>query len=118
MKCCGRERSRGFWIKRAILIPIAIVAGVYIFGSVVMLLWNHLLPALFGFSTITFWQAIGLLILSKILFGGFRGGHGHCRCHCHGHHHHHERWAHLSPEEKEKMKSQLNDRCCGKDEPQ
>lgn len=111
MKCCGRERSRGFWIKRAILIPVAIAAGVFVFGSAVMLLWNHLLPALFGFNPITFWQAIGLLVLAKILFGGFRGGHGHCKCHCHGHHHH-ERWMHLSPEEKEKMKSQLKDRCC------
>jgi hypothetical protein len=40
---------------------------------VVMQLWNHLLPGLIaGFHTITFWQAVGLLILSKILFGGFR----------------------------------------------
>ena len=104
----GKERGKSYWIKRAIFIPIAIAAGVFIFGSVVMLLWNNLLPALFGISTITFWQAIGLLILSKILFGGFRGGHGHHSFHGHGPH---GRWMHLNPEEKEKMKSEWKERC-------
>ena len=104
----GKERGKGYWIKRAIFIPIAIAAGVFIFGSVVMLLWNNLLPALFGISTITFWQASGLLILSKILFGGFRGGHGHHNFHGHGPH---SRWMHLTEEEKEKMKSEWRGRC-------
>ena len=104
----GKERGKGYWIKRAIFIPIAIAAGEFIFGSVVMLLWNNLLPALFGISTITFWQAIGLLILSKILFGGFRGGHGHHNFHGHGPH---SRWMHLTEEEKEKMKSEWRGRC-------
>jgi len=104
----GKEREKGYWIKRAIFIPIAIAAGVFIFGSVVMLLWNNLLPALFGISTITFWQAIGLLILSKILFGGFRGGHRHHSCHGHSPH---GRWTHLNPEEKEKMNSEWKERC-------
>jgi hypothetical protein len=106
----GQERRKGFWIKRAIFIPIAIVAGVFIFGSVVMLLWNALLPAVFGFKVITFWQALGLLVLSKILFGGFRGGHGHHRFHGHmqspG-----SRFMHLSPEEREKMRSEWRGRC-------
>ena len=104
----GKERGKGYWIKRAIFIPIAIAAGVFIFGSVAMLLWNNLLPALFGISTITFWQAIGLLILSKILFGGFRGGHGHHRFQGRSPH---SRWMHLTAEEKEKMKSEWKGRC-------
>ena len=108
----GRERGKGFWIKRAIFIPIAIAAGVFIFGSAVMLLWNNLLPVLFGIKTITFWQAIGLLILSKLLFGGFRGGHGHHRCHCHGGGQGwHGRFRHLTPEEKEKMRAEWHGRC-------
>ena len=110
--CCGKERGRNFWIKWAIFIPIAIAGGVFIFGSAVMLLWNSLLPAIFGVGTITFWQAIGLLVLSKILFGGFRGGHGHHKCH-HGHRDDsHGRWMHLTPEQKEKMKSEWKGRCC------
>ena len=112
MRFHGRERGRRFWIKRAIFIPIAIAAGVFIFGSAVMLLWNNLLPALFGISTITFWQAIGLLILSKILFGGFGGGHGRHRGHCHGHDHEfHGRWMHMTREEREKMRSEWRGRC-------
>lgn len=103
-----KERGKGYWIKRAIFIPIAIAAGVFIFGSVVMILWNNLLPTLFGISTITFWQAIGLLILSKILFGGFRGGHGHHSFHGRSPHSH---CMHLTAEEKEKMKSEWNERC-------
>jgi hypothetical protein len=108
MRCCGKERGKGYGIKRAIFIPIAIAAGVFIFGSAVMLLWNHLLPVLFGVGTITLWQAIGLLILAKILFGGFGGGHRHHKCHCH---HHHGPWGHLKAEEKEKMKSEWNEKC-------
>ncbi|MEI7830401.1 MAG: hypothetical protein WCI31_11555 [Prolixibacteraceae bacterium] len=125
------QRGKGFWIKRAILIPIAIAAGVFVFGSAVMLLWNNLLPAVFGIGTITFWQAIGILVLSKILFGGFSGGHRHgrsicrcqCNCNCNGNcdcrsDHHNEKWMNLTPEEKEKMKSEWKDRCChsGKEE--
>ena len=64
----GRKK---FWLRRAIFIPIAFAAGVFIFGSVVMYLWNAILPAVIGVHTITFWQAIGILVLSKILFGGF-----------------------------------------------
>ena len=106
--CCGKERGRYFWIKRAIFIPIAIAAAIFVFGSVVMLLWNGLLPVLFGVKAITFCQALGILVLSKILFGGF--GPGHHRCHCRGHEGH-GRWMHLSPEEREKMKDEWRGRC-------
>jgi hypothetical protein len=58
--------------------PIAIV-GVALFvflgGEIVKLLWNGLLPPLFGFPQVTFWQALGLLALCRILFGGL-GRHG------------------------------------------
>ena len=47
-----------------------------VFGFVVMSLWNWLMPAVFGWHVITYWQALGLLILSKILFGGMRGRSG------------------------------------------
>ena len=112
MMCCGKERGRNFWIKRAIFIPLAVAAGIFAFGSVVMLLWNSLLPAILGVSTITFWQAIGLLILSKILFGGFSGGHGHHRCHHRGHGGHGEGMHYLTPEQKEMMKAEWRGKCC------
>jgi hypothetical protein len=111
MMCCGKERGKYFWIKWAIFIPIAIAAGVFAFGSVVMLLWNGLLPAILGVKAITFWQAIGILVLSKILFGGFGGRHGHHRCNGHGKGGH-GKWMHLTPEQKEIMKSEWEGRCC------
>ena len=46
-------------------------AGALVFGFVTMHLWNWLMPAIFGLKTITFLQALGLLVLGKILFGGF-----------------------------------------------
>jgi hypothetical protein len=53
-----------FW---HILGGLAIAAG---FSVVVMLLWNWLMPAIFGCIAINFWQALGLLALARILFGG------------------------------------------------
>lgn len=56
-----------------LFIVIAIIA----FGAVTMLLWNWLIPTIFSGPTITYWQAIGLLLLSKILLSGGPGRHGH-----------------------------------------
>ena len=42
-----------------------------LFGYVVMLLWNWLLPALFGVPVINFWQAVGIVILARLIFGSF-----------------------------------------------
>lgn len=107
MMYCNQEKGKKFWIMRAIFIPLAIAAGAFIFGSIVMFLWNGILPAVFGITTITFWQALGILVLSKILFGSFRGGHWR------GHHGHdwRNRWTHLSPEEREKMRTEWRSRC-------
>lgn len=53
----------------------------FVFGGVVMLLWNHILPDLLGTRLITFWQSVGLILLARILVGGFHHGHGHGRKH-------------------------------------
>ncbi|MBN1938139.1 MAG: hypothetical protein JW843_01035 [Candidatus Aminicenantes bacterium] len=50
------------------------VVFAFIFGFAVKLLWNWIMPAVFGLTVITFWQAFGLVLLAKILFGGH--GHG------------------------------------------
>ena len=55
---------------------LAIGALALLFGYVVMLLWNWLMPAIFGLGIITFWQAVGIVILAKLLFGGFGGSGG------------------------------------------
>jgi hypothetical protein len=82
-----------------------LIAGL---GFLVKSLWNWLTPALFGWHAITFWQAVGILILSKILFGGFRGGSGR-RMHWRGRMR--ERWEHMTPEEREKFRQGMQGRC-------
>ncbi len=66
------------WIYLGPLAVVAIVLFIALGGEVVHQLWNGLLPGIFGWRPITFWQALGLLVLCRILFGGF-GGHGHHR---------------------------------------
>ncbi len=51
----------------------AIALGAVAFSGVVMLLWNATITPIFHISAITLWQAAGLLLLSKILFSGFKG---------------------------------------------
>ncbi len=60
------------------IVPAAILGMalfIFIGGQIVTLLWNWLMPPLFGFPLVSFWQALGLLALCRILFGGF-GRHG------------------------------------------
>lgn len=79
-----------------------------VFSFVVMGLWNWLMPALFGWHLITFWQALGLLILSKIIFGGFRGG---PQRHWYWRRRMMERWEHMTPEEREKFRQAMRGGC-------
>lgn len=87
-------------------VGVLVVVGVAALAWVVMALWNWLLPELFFVKEISYLQAIGVLLLSKILFSGFRG-HG-----CHERWHRH-RWENMTPEEREKFKSGMSG-CCGK----
>ena len=63
-------RKRMFFIVPAAILGILLVTAIG--GEVVRLLWNWLLPPLAGWREITFWQAVGLLVLCRILFGGLR----------------------------------------------
>ena len=95
--------------KHLVFVPLCFVAFAGLFGWLVMLLWNWLMPVIFGLPEISFLQAAGLLVLCKILFGGMGiGGHGH-----HGHHGHacchgdknrlRERWESMTPEERRRI---------------
>jgi hypothetical protein len=63
-------------ISKGLKVALFAIVLIAVLGFVVMSLWNSLMPPLFGLRLINFWQAVGLLLLSKILFGGFRGGPG------------------------------------------
>jgi len=99
-------RRKLIWI--APLAILAIVAFIAIGGEVVMHLWNWLLPALFGWRLITFWQAVGLLALCRILFGG-HGGRGWNRSNFRRRMAE-RRWQ-MTPEEREKWRQTMRSRC-------
>jgi len=101
---------RNIRIVRALKIVLLVAIACAVFGFIVMSLWNWLMPALIGWRPITFWQALGLFILTKILFGGFRGGWGHGR---HWRRRMMERWEQMTPEEREKFRQGLQD-CWGR----
>ena len=82
------KKDRKKWAKYTPLFIILFVVAIFAFSYIVMSLWNWLIPELFSGPMITMWQAIGLLILSKILLGGF--SHGHSKCH--KHHNSHMEW--------------------------
>lgn len=65
------ERRMGMKIFLGVLMGIGFIGLIFLFGWVVMLLWNWLMPEIFGLTTLTYWQSWGLLILSSILFKSF-----------------------------------------------
>ena len=91
--------------------PLAIL-GILVFtfigGQIVRLLWNWLLPPLFGWREVTFWQALGLLALCRILFGGFGHG-GPSRSGMRRRMA--ERWENMTPEERERIRQGMRGRC-------
>jgi hypothetical protein len=97
---------RNRWIRGLRIAAIGIVA-VTVVTWIVELLWNWLIPPVVGWHAITFWQAFGLLILSKILFGSFRGrpGYGGWRRRMA------ERWEHMTPEQREQFMQGMKGRC-------
>ena len=107
------RRKWMFIVPAAIL---GIVLFVFIGGESVALLWNWLLPPLFGFREIGFWQALGLLALCRILFGGL-GLHGSNRSSFRRRMVERmadrmaERWEHLTPEERERFRQSMRGRC-------
>jgi hypothetical protein len=104
------------WIWIIFLAPLGIALFIVIGGQLVMHLWNWLLPTLFGWRQITFWQAVGLLALCRILFGGIgsRGGHRsnlRRRMDERIRQRMDERWEQMTPEEREKSRQSFRGRC-------
>ena len=107
--------------KRLLLIgPVAIIAMlafIAIGGEVVLQLWNWLLPHLFGLPLITFWQALGILVLSRILFGGFGFQGGGSRSNFRRRMNDRmadrmaDRWQAMTPEERERFRQRMRERC-------
>jgi hypothetical protein len=103
--------NKKFWALKIAGFIVCAVAFAALLGWVVMTLWNGVLTTVVNVPIIGFWQALGILVLSKILFGGFGskswgGGRGRywtkeMR----------EKWQHMTPEEREKLKQEWRNRC-------
>jgi hypothetical protein len=96
------------WMRRGLKFALIALLAATVFSLVTMSLWNWLMPALFGLRAITFWQALGVLVLSRILLGGVRGRPGHS---LHWRRRMHERWEQMTPEEREKFRQGMRERC-------
>jgi len=98
-------------LKRLILIAPLAILGLLLFialgGGIVKQLWNWLLPPLFGWRQITFWQALGMLALCRILFGGL-GLHGSGRSRFRRRMQ--ERCEQMTPEERERFRQGIRGR--------
>jgi hypothetical protein len=93
---------------RGVAALAGVIAVLALLGIAVMLLWNALVPELFRAPPLRYWQALGLLILSRILFGGLRGRgwHGHWRQRSWR-----ERWENMTPEERARLREHFQRRC-------
>ena len=91
-------------IEKVLKLVLIGIVGVTAVGFIVMGLWNWLAPAVFGWRAITFWQALGMFLLIKILFGEFRGGPGR---HDRWRRRMRERWEAMTPEEREKLRQEM-----------
>ncbi|MDQ6889041.1 MAG: hypothetical protein M3Z56_01990 [Bacteroidota bacterium] len=101
-----------FWFKKGLMFAVLFIAAIVLFSAIVMALWNGILPAVLGVKPVSFLQALGILVLSKILFGGFgrrggwRGGRGN-----QWRRNMQQKWADMTPEEREKFKAEWKNRC-------
>ena len=94
------------WVLKGAAFAALTLAGLAVLSGVVMLLWNALLPSLFGAPSLRYLQAAGLLVLSRVLLGGLRGRHGPWR-----HRRWRERWESLTPEERERLRDKYARHC-------
>lgn len=100
-----------YWIFKVVLLAtLAILA----LSAVVMLLWNWLIPRLMSGPAISLWEAMGLLVLSRILFGNYGRGHwgepNTARKRI-WERKFKEKWGNMSPEEREQFKATMQTRC-------
>ena len=103
-----------FFLKCAVFGLLALT----VFGFITMLLWNWLVPLLFNGPVITFWQSMGLLVLSKLLFWGLGGKSHSGNCYTAPHQEHpwkqrfYEKFSSMTPEEREAIKERMKEKWC------
>jgi len=101
-------RTKVHGIVRGLVFFLVAALVALLVSLVVKWLWNWLMPGLFGLHVISFWQALGVLVLSKILFSGFHARPGASRD---WRTRFIRRWDQMTPEEREKFRAGLDKRC-------
>jgi len=113
MKTMDRRRAHRI-AKMVALLPVFLIVFAGLVWAV-SALWNALMPDIFGLHAISYWQALGLMALSWILFGGLRGcasGRGSWRYDMG------RRWGRMTPAEREEFVKGLNSRWAGRESPE
>ena len=111
--------KRRFIRGRFIFFPLLFIGAGLLMGAVVMWLWNAILPGALGAGVLSFWHAVGLLVLCRILFGGFHGRGGHWRKQGKGAGgsgmQMRQRWMQMNAEERARFKEEWRERCRKRD---
>jgi len=98
---CGRPPK--------ILMILCAIAALFLFSAIVMGLWNAILPNVLPVKSVSYWQAMGILVLSKILFSGFRGSGGRGKFGRSGELR--DKFRNMSEEERQRFKEEWKQRC-------
>jgi len=110
----GKRFSVGGSVRFLACVALGLIA-VFLFGLITMLLWNWLVPVLFKGPVVSFWQALGLLLLSKFLFWGFGGKrHWHYNQHSGGYwkDKFYGKFSSMTPEERAALKQKMKEKWC------
>jgi len=108
----GRFR-RGFDVKSKLLMVLCGIAFVAAVIFLTMTLWNWLIPTLFNGPSVTYWQAFGLLLLGKLLFGWHNNGGGRFRRRAEWKERIRDKWQNMTPAEQQELREKMRDRCRG-----
>lgn len=96
-------------VLRSLKFFVVAVVAMTVVGFAIMSLWNWLLPPLVGWHSISLIQALGLFLLCRLLFGGWRGRRWGWKQRMR------DRWAGMTPEERERVRSNWQRRyACGR----
>ena len=102
-----RNRKRIFFE-----LPLIIIAALFLFGYIVMLLWNFIFPPVLHTEKISYWQAVGLLVLCRILFFGFRRSYGNHKPNMwRGGPPWRQKWMNMNDEERARFREEWKKRC-------
>ena len=92
------------------------LAMIIIVGFVVMELWNWLIPEIFNGNTINYWQALGVLMLARLLTGFGKSSMGHWKNKMSSSYKMSRGWSSMSDEDKDRMREKFKDRWCKSEE--